>query len=611
MAMLVFGCWTGVGCSGQPGPGLLLRLAGFTPSGGCAPGGRVVPSTALAGTAGTIRLSVIRHDGSNASFLCDSTARLPDEHPNLDLGEAGNATFDVHIEFFDPDGHRVGTGALTGLSGADIAAGTLPVQLYRASALSCPQGPMKSSRAFHSATVLPNGEVLLYGGLAGLSEGLTQFVVEDSAEVFDPRAGQFMPVKGTVGRRAFHQAALLDLVGGMPRIVFYGGLGADAVVDGTSTGTSQFRLSWKGGSPAKVVIATYDPQARTLTPLADDDQPKVGAVAFSGAAPLPGGGLVAIGGESFSGDETNTPLMAKQGGVLFSSGQTNPKSFDLMDWLVAASVTLFPDDSALVIGTSRSQPGAIPAVEFKGLRLNALSTSATPSASFALDGVATAFHTAAWVHPMNSTDLSQVLVTGGFVLDPHGSVRALDAPAPAAAVRLYHVLASAGKAVTETTITPYGSDSCRGQPTRYRPAGFEAASRTFSGRRVLITGGTPRLDGSDCEAGDTGALCALSQVSIYDADSGQLSRPALGTDLCGLGVPRLGHQQVLLADGTILLTGGISHGNPAAVTPEAEVYNPRATDDTKDVDDPVVSLLMKEGLSRSGTTAARPCSLLQ
>src|SRR5262245_25414104 len=49
-----------------------------------------------------------------------------------------------------------------------------------------PTGSMAAARSFHSATLLPNGQVLITGG--GSSGAL------DSAEVYDPGAGSFRPV---------------------------------------------------------------------------------------------------------------------------------------------------------------------------------------------------------------------------------------------------------------------------------------------------------------------------------------------------------------------------------------------------------------------------------
>src|SRR5271168_5156982 len=58
-----------------------------------------------------------------------------------------------------------------------------------------PVGSLNTSRESHTATLLPNGQVLVAGGEAveyGLEDGLAsapQFIVFKSAELYDPVAG--------------------------------------------------------------------------------------------------------------------------------------------------------------------------------------------------------------------------------------------------------------------------------------------------------------------------------------------------------------------------------------------------------------------------------------
>lgn len=81
---------------------------------------------------------------------------------------------------------------------------------------------MKHGRAFHTATPLPDGRVLLVGGLAkkvtGGDKG-TFVALDDAIEVYDPRIGTFSEMtvsaaeqgalQGDEGRRAFHTATPL------------------------------------------------------------------------------------------------------------------------------------------------------------------------------------------------------------------------------------------------------------------------------------------------------------------------------------------------------------------------------------------------------------------
>ena len=67
---------------------------------------------------------------------------------------------------------------------------------------------MGARRAGHTATLLPDGHVLLTGGLAG--ESIASVYTLDSAEVFDPVAETFVAVTAAMtSRRAAHTATLL------------------------------------------------------------------------------------------------------------------------------------------------------------------------------------------------------------------------------------------------------------------------------------------------------------------------------------------------------------------------------------------------------------------
>lgn len=67
-----------------------------------------------------------------------------------------------------------------------------------------PTGTMVQPRSRHTATLLPDGRVLLTGGvLGGWGESLS------SAEVYDPAAGTFTEVRSLSGKRDTHTATLL------------------------------------------------------------------------------------------------------------------------------------------------------------------------------------------------------------------------------------------------------------------------------------------------------------------------------------------------------------------------------------------------------------------
>lgn len=87
-----------------------------------------------------------------------------------------------------------------------------------------PTGPMTDARWSHTATVLPDGRVLVAGGfgrpftVTASGAGSNSQPVLDTAEIFDPRTGRWSRTASMGTRRALHVAALLPdgkvLVGG-------------------------------------------------------------------------------------------------------------------------------------------------------------------------------------------------------------------------------------------------------------------------------------------------------------------------------------------------------------------------------------------------------------
>lgn len=635
----LFGC-----SSGPTGPGLKLEVAAVAGTQSCLRGTAGVPFTPLL-REGTLRLSVLRRDPGGTKLQCDLTAAVPSQRASIDLGPVDRARVDIFAEFFDQSGMRVLSGAALGSTSVGVDGTPQSLPLFPVGQWSCPAGAMSAPRAFHSATVLPSGEVLLLGGIEAVSGyGPDVFGLSSSAELYDPRKGSFIALTGPAGGltpRAFHQAAVLSTTESQVRILAYGGLTAPSTglpVLLLPNNASPIRLAPAGtAAPAGPDVLLYDIPSRTISSISAQTSPPH-ATAFAGGAALPGGGLLVAGGATFlpSGafNRTNpTPLSKNSEVAAAPPGAPGSTSVSLSfspasasaPWLLAPSVTPLSEATALVLGAQ------VPEMVTDPINMLALPVSGLPQglslanpAGTALMGAPTVFHTATRLgSPIvaGATAASaQILVTGGFVMTAQPPQFPGQPPTPDVAVRLYTVPDPAGAVgpISYQAIATYQPTGvCGMEDGHYRPAGFESASVTPSGQKVLITGGTPTVRYGagpcvDCEPTDPATnklLCVLSQVSLYDAATQKFTAGPR------LSLGRMGHQQTPLPDGSILLTGGLTRpgGDATAATAEAEIYNPRATDPTLlDPEDPVVAVL-DDGQKgqRQGMGLASPCAVLK
>lgn len=632
------------GCSkGPQGPGIKFQLAENARAGGCRKTtGEGMPYKPLLRD-GTLRLSVLRRDQDTRTLHCDLVAEVPAEKPNIDLGSVDRTRLDLFAELFDKTGNRIYSGAALSNASTGMDGQPQVVTLFPVADWGCPAGAPVTARAFHSATMLPSGEVLLLGGIAAVSAvsgyGSDVFDVLSSPELYDPRKGVFTALTGTAAAikpRAFHQAAVVSATDTQIRILVYGGLTKKTSLPVLLSADvpTLFRLAPTGSAdPAGAELLTYDVANRTLT--SEDVGMDTHKTGFAGGTALPGGGLLVMGGGSFAATGTvsrskpidltkNTELVV---GTV-AQGQSSPTlSYSAMTaklpWYLGSSVTPLSSSTAMVLGARLPQMAGdvldAGAVMLKGLPA---APSAVADAGVKVSGAATVFHTATRLGlPIGSNTgatEAQVLVTGGFEVVAQPPQKLTQPPSGITAVRLYTISDPEGTPSIKSylPIPPYQARvTCGADDGHYRPAGFEAATATALGRQVLITGGSPTVDSTtpciDCEPGDGNlgsVLCVLRQAVMYDADNQKFSA------VNPMQIGRFGHRQTLLPDGNVLVSGGlVRNGAMTEATAEAEIYNPRTVDSTKpDLSDPIGQYLTAEQVAaRGGKGLAAACSVLK
>jgi hypothetical protein len=603
---------------------LTLKVAhGAGPEGRCfPPGARPSDESLTAAHVDLLRLTVRDHGAGDVkgSFRCDRVLQVPLDQPTLQIDVSRDQSVDLFAEGFqraaadDPDNavggefRRVATGSLLGVG---VHGGAVPVlRLYPVGEFRCVDARLHVARAFHTATPLPTGQVLIVGGTVaspndGAREDLddNQLFVTATIELYDPATGTFDLIGVTNQARAFHQAVLLNDTPPY-QILLVGGI--QATGDGLqpalapNVGTTQYEARLAPSIPGLIPtplptqaappeILTFDPFKRSV---ASTPGPLLPAGAFQGGAPVPGGIAVAGG---LNWDDAGTTLLtnadrlAVSGTVVRVAALSTPRS--------GATLTTLSGDRGLVWG------GAFDVGDPVGDLVTGLTALSPSTSAVMLAGVPmTQFHTATAVGP------TRILVTGGFEV-MSGQV-AIQPPRGDASLHLIN--AATSLTVGKVALDGYVADPTCSLADRYRPAGYEAAL-ALDGRpgEILVTGGAPSFDTcNDCEEGQVpGPLCSLHQAS-------RLRAAATLTRILPMQMSRFGHTLTTLGDGTVLVTGGLTlppGAETARAIADAEIYNPRDGlprfdpdhPEKNDLDDPLERELSDLGLLRAPADVAR------
>jgi hypothetical protein len=176
---------------------------------------------------------------------------------------AGQISRDGHTATLLRNGDVLLTGGETGWSGYfPIVSNTADFRIA-ATGLIQPTGSMALGREAHTATLLDDGRVLITGGV--IPSGISWQAVPDS-EIYDPATGKFTPTGKMNVARAFHTATLLPngkvLIAGGSYPYTDGADGMTAELFDPSTGT--FTLTGSMSAPRFSGAATLLPSGQVL-----------------------------------------------------------------------------------------------------------------------------------------------------------------------------------------------------------------------------------------------------------------------------------------------------------------------------------------------------------
>ncbi len=509
---------------------------------------------------------------NGGDLICDAVL--------LDFGRPGQvvavpvtstAGIDVYAELYKDDGaglELIGTGLARA---ADLfTPGEVRIFVTPRHEFACTPQHGTTARAFHSVTLLPDGSVLVAGGIGAV--GGNDFFLTNSLEIY--KDGDFTPVSAQgMLPRAFHSAIVLaDQGDGKIRVAIFGGVtvpGDATTIPALTAPTDRVPFLLQPapmavGAPTEIL--TYDPESSLATVVGvglGETTPRLMA------ATTPTGARVPVVAGGWIDSARLTPEPSSQG--IDAGDGTAAFTVDLLAPRYGATITQVSETRLLTWGGHIETPAMMrDALAGEVLQLGGIPTATTIAFEDPfMSPVSRAFHAAAATGRDN-----ELIVAGGFAIDDTGAT----VPAGIVVERIRFAAASAVAA-----LTPAGEPAV--------PAGYPDAL-TLADGDVLITGGNPTL--AICEPA-TPLACAAANAYRYRTQDERLD------NIDSLLVPRYGHKMVQTPDGDVLVTGGMFMDDDGlAVLEDAELFN-AVTDDY----DPIADLATGRGIGQT----AQPCEV--
>ncbi|MBI5480709.1 MAG: hypothetical protein HY906_17760 [Deltaproteobacteria bacterium] len=549
-----------LGCSESTPVTVSVAVVG--PEGPCT-GAR--PALALGDLGATsLRLTVTGRGeaGATPALVCDEVVDLSGSPGAADfrIGLDTAPLLDLLVEAFDASQppRLVAAGTAAGLNRTPRLQ-PLRALLAPAARFGCTPGALQARRAFHTATLLPSGEILVVGGVTheapSGAPAAGSFWLTGAIEVYDPGSGTFRTVAGEVpGGRALHTAVLLQSPGaaGPFDLLLMGGLtartgGTEPALRVGGASDALPLVPGAGAAGATALVVRYYPWSEPPEVHIIPASPALAARALH-AAGVSQGQVVLAGGlaDPAAGLAGATPDFE----VLPEAGSSLHRGpFALQQARVGAVAAPLAADRMLVFGGNLGSADAAAVVTEAAEVITLGDPPGSATATFeagSLDLVASAAH--ATLTPIDGG----LLLVGGLAVLP-GTARATR-PAPLGLrltrvgddVRIDEVLAEA-----------------------FEPVAYHAAAPLHGGD-VLVTGGAA----TDCPVA---ALCPSDGAHRYSVTTGALARESW------LVTARLAHSLTVRDDGSVLVAGGLGlDGASLTALADVEVYVRRSAEGKPD-----------------------------
>jgi hypothetical protein len=435
---------------------------------------------------------------------------------------------------------------------------------------------MNSTRAFHTATLLNDGTVLLAGGVSGTG----QYPYPTSAaEIYSPSARSFSNMGGMSYSRAYHTATLLN--NGM------------VLIAGGATDDAGYFPPYPIGAPTNTA-ELYDPNSGfTLTGSLANARSQHTATLLNNGEVLIAGGATDSGGSNYNGTTTNSTELY-QPATLTPAGVTaitvNPGSLttvpngasqrftatDNNGNQLASVVWSSSDLTVAIISNDTSNFGEANFVKMGPVTITACTGSICGSTSFTVGPAVVASIAITPQNPFLAPSASPLALTATGTFTDGTTQDITTSPSTAWTSSLTGV-ATIG--LNTGVARPAGV----GQTTITATSGSVSASTTLTVSTFVLTTGS--LSINSAWYNNTATLLNSGLVLITPASffpppqQAELYDPGTGifTLTGAMSTARVKHTATLLNDGTVLITGGFYYppgGVVAILVATAEIYNP-------------------------------------
>ena len=445
---------------------------------------------------------------------------------------------------------------------------------------SVPTGNLTTARGAHTATLLPNGKVLLVGGQSSNLQ-------TETAELYDPVSGTFAATGSMSAARSGHTATLLP--NGKVLVAGGGNCNSGCVHYNTAElydpGSGTFSPTGSLATPYTGAEATLLPSGKVL--IAGGSADGTNSISFAELYD-PSTGLFTLTGAMVNPREEFTATLLPSGKVLLAGG--------LVNGAVSVAAEIFdPSTGAFTSTGNMSIPRALHTATLlsngKVLIASGNSTLARVAASELYDPVSGTFSLTGnlgeprFDHTATALSDGSVVIAGGVSGQIVGSVETYDPLAGTFSSRsVFMNVSRIGQAQTQLAdgrilITGGADQSKNGAltPTAeiYDPAtrkftltGSMNTARQLHTATLLPNGKVLVVGGVNNPMADPASFVLVPTAELYD--------PVLGTfSLTGSpSVPRGEHTATLLANGEVLIAGGLAFSKTDPATTSAELYDP-------------------------------------